>query len=182
MNLLNLTFTKPIWKLVRTITGYLQQMRTLFDIGLTLTACSTSRGRLKCFLMCQSGRLQRGIGPLVKRRSNASTTYVMARLLFQRLCAQCIRQIGDRADGRFCSLVHRRVQFIPGTFASVSSQEHYNKVPRAKGLQLMNDTSTFGAFSYSFLMAFYDELSRAPCLSFPLMGDAVPRNTNLENV
>ncbi|KAE9407478.1 tubulin nucleotide-binding domain-like protein [Gymnopus androsaceus JB14] len=50
-----------------------------------------------------------------------------------------------------------------------------------QGLQLMNDTSTFGAFSYSFLMAFYDELSRAPCLSFPLMGDAVPRNTNLEN-
>lgn len=51
-----------------------------------------------------------------------------------------------------------------------------------KGLQLMSDTSTFGSFSTSFLMAFNDEFSRAPCLSFPLMGDAVPRNVNVENV
>ncbi|KAJ3994637.1 Misato segment II tubulin-like domain-containing protein [Lentinula boryana] len=50
-----------------------------------------------------------------------------------------------------------------------------------QGLQLMSDTSTFGSFSISFLMAFNDELSRAPCLSFPLLGDAVPRNVNLEN-
>ncbi|KIK50577.1 hypothetical protein GYMLUDRAFT_182599 [Collybiopsis luxurians FD-317 M1] len=50
-----------------------------------------------------------------------------------------------------------------------------------QGLQLTTDTSTFGSFSYSFLMAFHDELSRAPCLSFPLMTDAVPRNINLEN-
>ncbi|KAJ3806431.1 Misato segment II tubulin-like domain-containing protein [Lentinula aff. lateritia] len=47
-----------------------------------------------------------------------------------------------------------------------------------QGLQLMNDTSTFGSFSSSFLMAFNDEFSTAPCLSFPLMGDAVPRNVN----
>ncbi|KIK53600.1 hypothetical protein GYMLUDRAFT_1025412, partial [Collybiopsis luxurians FD-317 M1] len=48
-------------------------------------------------------------------------------------------------------------------------------------LQLTTDTSPFGSFSYSFLMVFHDELSRAPCLSFSLMADAVPRNINLEN-
>ncbi|KAJ4490746.1 mtDNA inheritance protein Dml1 [Lentinula aciculospora] len=51
-----------------------------------------------------------------------------------------------------------------------------------QGLQLMNDASTFGSFSSSFLMAFNDELSRAPCISFPLMGDAVPQNVDLENM
>ncbi|KAJ3824552.1 Misato segment II tubulin-like domain-containing protein [Lentinula raphanica] len=51
-----------------------------------------------------------------------------------------------------------------------------------QGLQIMSDASTFASFSVSFLMAFNDELSRAPCLSFPLMGDAVPRNIDLENV
>ncbi|KAF5368284.1 hypothetical protein D9757_010517 [Collybiopsis confluens] len=51
-----------------------------------------------------------------------------------------------------------------------------------QGLQLTADTTTFGSFSHSFLLAFHDELSTAPCLSFPLMADAVPSDVNIEDV
>lgn len=46
----------------------------------------------------------------------------------------------------------------------------------------MNDTSSFGSFTHSFISSFRDELLKMPCLVFPLLSDAVPRHIGDGNV
>ncbi|KAJ8522249.1 hypothetical protein ONZ45_g1153 [Pleurotus djamor] len=43
-----------------------------------------------------------------------------------------------------------------------------------QGLQLIEDTTTFGSFTHSFLTSFYDDFSKLPLLSFPLLSDSIP--------
>ncbi|KAH9915313.1 Misato segment II tubulin-like domain-containing protein [Fomitopsis serialis] len=47
--------------------------------------------------------------------------------------------------------------------------ERYNT-----GIQVMNDTSTFGGFTNSFLTTYRDEFPKLPCLAFPLLSHNLP--------
>jgi hypothetical protein len=51
-----------------------------------------------------------------------------------------------------------------------------------KGMQIMNDTSSFGSFIYSFLMSVRDEFVKLPCLVFPLLSNALSRPNNVFSV
>ncbi|KAK7455816.1 mtDNA inheritance, partitioning of the mitochondrial organelle [Stygiomarasmius scandens] len=46
-----------------------------------------------------------------------------------------------------------------------------------QGLQVTNDSSTFGSFTRSFLTAFQDELSHASTLTIPMLSDALPNQS-----
>ncbi|KAI0920356.1 hypothetical protein AcV5_010118 [Taiwanofungus camphoratus] len=43
-----------------------------------------------------------------------------------------------------------------------------------QGIQVMNDTATFGGFTDSFLTAFRDEFPKLPCLTFSILSRAFP--------
>jgi len=51
-----------------------------------------------------------------------------------------------------------------------------------QGIQVMNDTATFGGFTDSFLNAVRDELPKLPCLSFPILSNAVPGIIDIDDV
>ncbi|KAK1222748.1 mtDNA inheritance, partitioning of the mitochondrial organelle [Marasmius sp. AFHP31] len=48
-----------------------------------------------------------------------------------------------------------------------------------QGLQVMNDTSTFGSFTYSMLSAFHDELGKTSTVIFPLITDSIHNQQDL---
>ncbi|RDB18272.1 Protein dml-1 [Hypsizygus marmoreus] len=50
-----------------------------------------------------------------------------------------------------------------------------------QGLQVMNDTATFGGFINSFLTSVHDEHAKLPCLVFPLLSDAVSRHIDVDD-
>jgi hypothetical protein len=51
-----------------------------------------------------------------------------------------------------------------------------------QGIQIMNDTSSFGGFINSFLVSLRDEAVKLPCLVFPLLSDTVSRHNNIHDV
>lgn len=53
---------------------------------------------------------------------------------------------------------------------------------RWKGIQIMNDTSSFGAFINSFIASLRDESLKIPCLIIPLLSDAVSRSHDVNDV
>ncbi|TFY63898.1 hypothetical protein EVJ58_g2947 [Rhodofomes roseus] len=50
-----------------------------------------------------------------------------------------------------------------------------------QGIQVMNDTSTFGGLTGSFLTAYRDEFPRLPCLVIPLMSYSLPGHVRTDN-
>ncbi|KAF8225980.1 tubulin nucleotide-binding domain-like protein [Tricholoma matsutake] len=50
-----------------------------------------------------------------------------------------------------------------------------------QGIQIMNDTSSFGGFINSFIVALRDESVKLPCLVFPLLSDAVSRHNDVHD-
>lgn len=53
---------------------------------------------------------------------------------------------------------------------------------RYKGIQIINDTSSFGGFINSFLVSLRDESVKLPCLVFPLLSDAVSCHNDVYDV
>lgn len=51
-----------------------------------------------------------------------------------------------------------------------------------KGVQIMNDTSTFGSFTHSFLTRFRDEFVKLPSFSFPILSGVDPRVADVDDV
>ncbi|ESK86503.1 protein dml1 [Moniliophthora roreri MCA 2997] len=49
-----------------------------------------------------------------------------------------------------------------------------------QGMQVINDTATFGSFTHSLLSTFHDELSKAPSIVFPLLANVVPRGKHID--
>ncbi|KAG5648222.1 hypothetical protein DXG03_006179 [Asterophora parasitica] len=50
-----------------------------------------------------------------------------------------------------------------------------------QGIQIMNDTSTFGGFMNSFITSLRDQYGKLPCLVIPLLSDAVSRPLEIDN-
>ncbi|KAH8101289.1 tubulin nucleotide-binding domain-like protein [Cristinia sonorae] len=50
-----------------------------------------------------------------------------------------------------------------------------------QGLQIMNDTSTFGGFTHSFLSAFRDEFTKLPSWTFSFLSDSIPVSLNVDD-
>jgi hypothetical protein len=53
---------------------------------------------------------------------------------------------------------------------------------RSQGIQVMNDTASFGSFVNSLLVSLRDEYVKLPSLNFPFMSDAVPRHIEIDDV
>ncbi|KIY44420.1 tubulin nucleotide-binding domain-like protein [Fistulina hepatica ATCC 64428] len=51
-----------------------------------------------------------------------------------------------------------------------------------QGIQLMNDTSTFGSFMTAFLTSFRDEFPKLPSLTIPFMSSAIPGGVEPDDV
>ncbi|THH21692.1 hypothetical protein EUX98_g8295 [Antrodiella citrinella] len=49
-----------------------------------------------------------------------------------------------------------------------------------QGLQVINDTASFGSFTHSFLSAFRDDFTKLPCWTFSLLSDSVPGSLNVD--
>jgi len=52
----------------------------------------------------------------------------------------------------------------------------------SQGIQIMNDTDTFGSFLSSFLASFRDEYPKLPSLVFPLMAGMVSQTPDFDDV
>ncbi|KAF8055192.1 mtDNA inheritance protein Dml1 [Lyophyllum atratum] len=50
-----------------------------------------------------------------------------------------------------------------------------------QGIQIMNDTSTFGGFMNSFLTSFRDQYLKLPCLAFPLLSDGISKQLAVDD-
>ena len=46
----------------------------------------------------------------------------------------------------------------------------------------MNDTSTFGSFTHSFLTRFRDEYTKLPSFSFPILSGVDPQDVDRDDV
>lgn len=46
----------------------------------------------------------------------------------------------------------------------------------------MNDTSTFGGFTSSFLAVYRDEFPKLPCLALPILSHSLPSHVDTDNV
>jgi hypothetical protein len=51
-----------------------------------------------------------------------------------------------------------------------------------QGIQVMNDTDTFGSFTHSLLTSICDEISKLSCLCFPFLSDAIPAFVDFDDV
>ncbi|KAF4568599.1 hypothetical protein EYR36_010611 [Pleurotus pulmonarius] len=51
-----------------------------------------------------------------------------------------------------------------------------------QGIQIIEDTLTFGSFIDSFISSFRDEFSRLPILSFPLLSQSIPTRSGTEGI
>ncbi|PCH42910.1 tubulin nucleotide-binding domain-like protein [Wolfiporia cocos MD-104 SS10] len=50
-----------------------------------------------------------------------------------------------------------------------------------QGIQVLNETATFGGFIDAFLTSFRDEFPKLACLSFPLLSNSAPRKTDADD-
>lgn len=64
----------------------------------------------------------------------------------------------------------------------VSRSREYADLENVQGLQIMNDTTTFGGFTHSFLTAFRDEFMKLPCWTFSMLSDCIPSTLNVDDV
>jgi hypothetical protein len=55
-------------------------------------------------------------------------------------------------------------------------------LPLEQGLQIMNDVSTFGGFTNTFLSKIRDDLPKLPCLSFPMLSSSMPETVDVDDV
>ncbi|KAI0339177.1 tubulin nucleotide-binding domain-like protein [Trametopsis cervina] len=50
-----------------------------------------------------------------------------------------------------------------------------------QGMQLLNDTATFGSFTNAFLIKFRDDFTKLPCLAFPSLSRNMPQHVDADN-
>ncbi|KAF9041814.1 tubulin nucleotide-binding domain-like protein [Hymenopellis radicata] len=50
-----------------------------------------------------------------------------------------------------------------------------------QGIQVLNDTSTFGPFIHTFLTLCRDEMTKMPCIGFPFLSDTMSWNPDIED-
>jgi len=87
---------------------------------------------------------------------------------------------GHWFDGRTRATIPRGMWFASGVLSlSVATQRTKR---RSQGIQVMNDTASFGSFISSFLISFHDEYLKLPSLIFPLLSDVVPRHIDVDDV
>ena len=78
-----------------------------------------------------------------------------------------LRRLVEDCDNIQVSICYLDVASIPNHF---------------QGLQMINDTDTFGGFLSSFLASFRDEYLKLPSLVFPLMAGVVSQTPDWDNV
>lgn len=62
-----------------------------------------------------------------------------------------------------------------------SLRQFIEECDNIQGLQVINDTGSFGGFTNAFLTSFRDDFPKLPCLAFPLLSSAVSSGLDPEN-
>lgn len=57
-----------------------------------------------------------------------------------------------------------------------------HKIISRQGLQVLNDTASFGPFIHSLLTALHDDMLKIPCLAFPLLSNTNGWDIDVEDV
>ncbi|KDQ54693.1 hypothetical protein JAAARDRAFT_182189 [Jaapia argillacea MUCL 33604] len=91
--------------------------------------------------------------------------------------AEWAQKEGDWNDGKETfSLYDQDMELMEDSFRLFAEE-----CDELQGIQLMNNTETFGSFTDSFLLSYRDEFAKLPCLAFPLMSGVLPGRVDVDD-